>query len=68
MGEMVIYSKYKRVLCSKYINQREIMLNKNFHMFDFIYYNNIIFHSSNHTLILLILYMNTTHTTTKKTR
>jgi hypothetical protein len=34
-------------------------------MFDFIYYNNTIFHSSNHTLILLILPMNTTHTTIK---
>jgi hypothetical protein len=35
-------------------------------MFDIICYNNTIFHSSNHTLILLILPMNTTCTTAKK--
>jgi hypothetical protein len=54
------------VIWSKYINQGEIMLHKKFHMFDFIYYNNIYFHSSNLTPILPILLMNTTHTTAKK--
>jgi hypothetical protein len=42
---MVIYSKYKIVICSKYLNQHEMRLHKTFHMFDFIYYNNIIYHS-----------------------
>jgi hypothetical protein len=42
MAKMMIFSKHKMVICSKYIN--EIKLHKNF-----IYYNNIIFRSSNHT-------------------
>jgi hypothetical protein len=52
MGKMVIYSKY--------INQCEMRLLQKNHMFDFIYYNNTIFHSFNHTSILPILSMNTT--------
>jgi predicted small integral membrane protein len=65
MGKMLICLKYK--IFSKYINHCEIRLHKKFHIFDFIYYNNIIFHSSNYARILHILLMNTIHTTTKKT-
>jgi hypothetical protein len=64
MDTMAICSKYKMIICSKFINQREIRLHKRFHMFQFIYYNNIIFCSFNHTLVLPL---NTTHTTAKKT-
>jgi hypothetical protein len=68
MGKMVICSKYKILICSKYINQCEIRLHKRFYMFDCVYYNNTIFHfhSSNHTLSP-VLPMNTTYTTAKTT-
>jgi hypothetical protein len=43
------------IVYSKYINQCEMRLHKRFHMFDFIYYDNTMFHSPNHTHILHIL-------------
>jgi hypothetical protein len=67
MSKMIIYSTYKIVIRSKYINQREIRLHKRFYTFDFIFYNNTIFHSSNRTPILLILPMNIPYATDKKT-
>jgi hypothetical protein len=51
MGKIVICSKYKILIFLNYINKGVIKLIKRFHMFDFIYYNNI-----NYIVAIISLY------------